>query len=66
MIGQMTLSNPHPYSVEEIPKFDIDYRGLIRYARSVGKSVKDLSDGEKEQFIHGNTMDDIRRCQLTP
>lgn len=66
MNGQMTLSKAHPYSVAEIPKFNIDYRGLVSYARSVGRPVKDLSDKEKEQFIHGNTMNDIRRHRLNP
>ena len=56
MIGQMNLSNAHPYSRDEIPKFNIDYRGLIKYARSIGKSVVELSDKEKEKFIIGNTM----------
>lgn len=66
MSGQMTLSKAHPYSVDEVPKFDIDYRGLIIYAHSVGKPVKDLSDSEKEKFIHGNTMDNVRKQRLVP
>ena len=59
MIGQIELSNAHPYSRDEIPKFNIDYRGLIKYAHSIGKSVVELSDKEKEKFIIGNTMDDV-------
>lgn len=64
MIGQMNLSNAHPYSRDEIPKFKIDYRGLIKYARSIRKSVVELSDKEKEKFIIGNTMNDVRKASI--
>lgn len=64
MIGQMNLSNTHPYSRDEIPKFNIDYRGLIKYARSIGKSVVELSDKEKEKFIIGNTIDDVQKASI--
>ena len=64
MIGKTILSEFRPYKKAEIPKFDIDYRGLIRYARSVGKSVVDLSDCEKEKFIHGSSMVEIREKSI--
>ena len=64
MIGQMNLSNTHPYSRDEIPKFNIDYRGLIKDARSIGKPVVELSDKEKEKFIIGNTMVDVRKASI--
>lgn len=60
----MKLSKAHPYSRDEIPKFNIDYRGLIKYAHSIGKSVIELSDKEKEKFIIGNTMDDVRKASI--
>lgn len=63
MNGQMTSFN-HPYSVEEIPKFNIDYRGLIKYARSKGLSVPQLTDREKELFITGNSMADVREKMI--
>ena len=47
MIGQKTLSSIHVYTIDEIPKINIDYRGLIKYAKSKGLKVTDLSDSEK-------------------
>ena len=64
MIGQMKLSNAHPYSRDEIPKFNIDYTVLIKYARSIGRSVVELSDKEKGKFIIGNTMDDVQKASI--
>lgn len=64
MTGQKTQFNPHIYSIEEIPQFNIDYKGLIEYAHSMGKPVIDLSDKEKELFISNNTMEDVRKNGL--
>lgn len=64
MIGQTTLSKPHVYKISEIPNFDIDYRGLTKLARQKGCSVAALSDSEKNQFIHGSTMAEVREKSI--
>jgi len=64
MNGQMKLSSLQmcgPYSMNDIPRFDIDYRGLINYAHSVNKKVFQLSDEEKNRFIRNATMEDVKK-----
>lgn len=52
-----------PILPSEIPDVKIDYRGLIKYADSVGKSVPELSDEEKNRFITGGTMAELKEYQ---
>lgn len=64
MIGQTTSFKPHVYKISEIPNFNIDHRGLIKLARQKGCSVAALSDNEKNQFIHGSTMEKVREKSI--
>lgn len=68
MIGQKmnyraSLNASKPIMPSQIPKVKIDYQGLIKYADTVGKSVIDLSDEEKNKFIRGGTMKEIREIR---
>ncbi|WP_135358274.1 hypothetical protein [Anaerolactibacter massiliensis] len=44
-----------PIPMEEFPllKCNVDYRGMIAYARAHGKHVPDLTDDEKAMFVEG-------------
>lgn len=45
----------------QIPHVRIDCRGLIQYADAAGKTVMELSDEEKDKFIIGSTMRELRK-----
>ncbi len=62
--NQNILSKSGPYSIDEVPKIDIDYRGLVNYARANDKTVPELNDAEKEQFIMGASMPEVRERML--
>lgn len=64
MSGQVISSEPRPYRIDEIPVINIDYRGLVAYARSKNKTVPELSDTEKEQFMLGSSMTEVREKML--
>lgn len=40
-----------PISAKDLPRVKLDARGAIRYAKSIGKKVYELSDSEKQKFI---------------
>lgn len=47
--------------LSQLPDVRIDYQELIRCAKEVGKSVEDLSDEEKDVYISGSTISELRK-----
>ena len=65
MTGQTKYCNlSGPYMIKDIPVFNIDYRALTEYARSLKKKVYELSDEEKNKFIKNASMQDIRKKSI--
>jgi len=42
---------PEPILLSQCPRIKLDLRGLMKYAKSKGKKVIDLTDDEKNLFI---------------
>jgi len=50
---QILFEMERPINIDDIPNRKMDLKGLLRYARKVGKKVSDLSEEEKKLFIRG-------------
>lgn len=44
---------PDPILLSQCPQIKLDLRGLMKYAKSKGKKVVELTDEEKNSFIQG-------------
>ena len=45
------ISNmPEPVMPSSLPKIQINFKEMIAYAKSKGKTVSELTDAEKKQF----------------
>lgn len=56
-----SINSTEPVMPSQIPHVRIDCRGLIQYADAAGKTVMELSDEEKDKFISGSTMRELRK-----
>lgn len=56
-----SINSTEPIMPSQIPHVRIDCRGLIQYADAAGKTVMELSDEEKDKFISGSTMRELRK-----
>ena len=54
-----------PYEKKDIPNIQIDYGGLVAYARSKNVSVANLSDEEKNRYIKNATIDDVKKIMIS-
>lgn len=59
-----SVESLQPIMPSQIPDVQIDYHGLVKYAKEVGKSVADLSDKEKDAYIIGSTMSELRKSAI--
>ena len=68
MIGQMkhyrNVRLSGPYFKKDIPNVNIDYRGLVAFAKKKGVLVCNLSDEEKNLFIKGSDMNKVRAVAI--
>ena len=48
---QSLESTPEPILLSQCPQIKMDLRGMMKYAKSIGKKVVELTEDEKKQFI---------------
>lgn len=68
MNGQMkryekSLKSTPYFDSSKLCKVQIDYHGLIAYAKQKGVAVPDLTDEEKDAFIVNSSMDEIYKMR---
>jgi len=57
MNGQMKIykdslaRTPDPITLSQCPQMKLDLRGMMKYAKSIGKKVVELTEEEKSVFI---------------
>ena len=57
MYGQMkkyreSLNNtPEPIMPSQLPQISLDLRGMMEYAKGLGKKVIELTEAEKQMFV---------------
>lgn len=57
MYGQMKkyreslMKTPEPIMPSQLPQIAFDLRGMMEYAKRIGKKVVELTDTEKQMFI---------------
>ena len=48
---QSLINTPEPILLSQCPHIKMDLRGMMEYAKSVGKKVIELTEEEKNKFI---------------
>lgn len=57
MYGQMKkykeslINTPEPIMPSQLPQIALDLRGMMEYAKSLGKKVVELTESEKQMFV---------------
>ena len=59
--NSVLLNMPAPILGNQIPDVKIDLSALISYAHNKGVKIGDLTNEEKNQFIHGETVDSLQK-----
>ena len=49
--GESQVNTPEPILLSQCPQIKMDLRGMMKYAKSIGKKVVELTEDEKKQFI---------------
>ncbi len=54
-----------PYSKSDIPDVQMDLRGMVDYAKQVGKNVPELTEKEIEPFLLNMSFDEFQNKKIT-
>lgn len=54
-----------PYTKSTIPPISLDLRGMVSFAKSIGKTVPELSDDELSPFVLNATVQDLKQVKIS-
>ncbi len=55
-----------PYTKNDIPKIQLDLRGIATFARAHNKPASELTDDELAPFVLNATVAELRAAKLNP
>lgn len=55
-----------PYTKDDIPKIQLDLKGIVEFAKAHNKPASELTDDELAPFVLNATVEELRAAKLNP